>query len=340
MYRYDRYSFFYDYDEDNEDDDEKDEDEEELTEEEEYSSEPLEDAEVDSYDTRRMFYCPTAPEVFPGYDELARLYKEIGDEKYYLWILHFYEKTMTEKCQAQMAENYLFSGLEDLKIAFSIGLREALKKYDPSAGTHFMYYKEYEVRRALYDELPRLIPGCTIQNDKQHRRVKKTMGIYKKTADLPYDERITLLSDEIRLNEKHTKEILLAADLNSHMQPFTKKYEDDDGDESEEEYIPTGEPTPEQQFFLDSEAEALWGAFERLSLKERMMIAESCGFCVDCYGVFILTEEEDGRQVLKSRRPMMNTDIAVLHQCTAKTVANTLKKSLFTESWGIDRKRY
>ena len=27
------------------------------------------------------------------------------------------------------------------------------------------------------------------------------------------------------------------------------------------------------------------------------------------------------------RKPMMNTDIAVFHQCTAKTVANTLKKA-------------
>ncbi len=338
MYRnrkYDRYSRYNDYDDDGDDEDteneeEKDngEEDEDLITEEEFSSEPLEDdAEVDTFITHRMFFCETAPEAFPGYDELARLYKETGDEKYYFWILHFYEHTMTEKCQAQMAENYLFSGLEDLKIAFAMGLYEALQKYDPDVGNHFMKYKEHEVKRALYDELPLLISGYTIQNDKQHRRVKKTMGVYRKNADLPYEERITALSEEIQLTEKHAKEILLAADLNSHMEPLTKPVTDSDGNETEEEWVETLDPTPERQFILEAQAEALWGAFERLSLKERMMIAASCGFCVDCYGTIVLTKDDDGNTVPEKRKPMMNTDIAVIHQCTPKTVASTLKKA-------------
>ena len=71
----------------------------------------------------------------------------------------------------------------------------------------------------------------------------------------------------------------------------------------------------------------MWGAFERLSLKERMMIAASCGFCVDCYGTIVLTKDDDGNTVPEKRKPMMNTDIAVIHQCTPKTVASTLKKA-------------
>ena len=334
MNRYDRYSRYYDDDDEAEgnetEDKEKteDEDEEDLITEWEYSSEPLEDdAEIDTFITHRMFFCETAPEAFPGYDELARLYKETGDEKYYFWILHFYEHTMTEKCQAQMAENYLFSGLEDLKIAFAMGLYEALQKYDPDVGNHFMKYKEHEVKRALYDELPLLISGYTIQNDKQHRRVKKTMGAYKKNADLPYEQRITALAEEIQLTEKHAKEILLAADLNSHMETLTKPVTDNEGNETEEEWIESLDPTPEQKLFLDMRDDALWGAFERLSLKERMMIAASCGFCVNCFGTIVLTKDDDGNTVPAKRRPMMNTDIAVIHQCTPKTVASTLKKA-------------
>ena len=333
MNRYDRYSRYYDDDEDDEDlqdEEEKAEEEEyeDLITEEEFNSEPLEDdAEIDTFITHRMFFCETAPEIFPGYDELARLFKETGERKYYLWILHFYEHTMTEKCQAQMAENYLFSGLEDLKIAFAMGLYEALQKYDPDVGNHFMKYKEHEVKRALYDELPLLISGYTIQNDKQHRRVKKTMGVYKKNADLPYAERITALSEEIQLTEKHAKEILLAADLNSHMETLTKPVTDNEGNETEEEWIESLDPTPEQKLFLDMRDDALWGAFERLSLKERMMIAASCGFCVDCYGTIVLTKDLDGNTVPAKRKPMMNTDIAIIHQCTPKTVASTLKKA-------------
>ncbi len=334
MNRYDRYSRYYDDDDEAEgnetEDKEKteDEDEEDLITEWEYSSEPLEDdAEIDTFITHRMFFCETAPEAFPGYDELARLYKETGDDKYYFWILHFYERRMTEKCQAQMAENYLFSGLEDLKVAFSLGLYEALQKYDPSVGNHFMKFKEYEVKRALYDELPLLISGYTIQNDKQHRRVKKTMGVYKKCADLPYEERISALAEEIQLTEKHTKKILLAADFNSHMETLTKPVADHEGNETEEEWVETLDPTPERQFILEAQAEALWGAFERLSLKERMMIAESCGFCVNCYGKLVLTEDEDGNKTLTPCKPMMKTDIAVKHQCKPKSVADTLKKA-------------
>ncbi|MBR1811384.1 MAG: hypothetical protein IJ766_07065 [Clostridia bacterium] len=69
--------------------------------------------------------------------------------------------------------------------------------------------------------------------------------------------------------------------------------------------------------------EAMWGAFERLSLKERMMIAQSGGFCVDCYGTLVFTEDKNGNKVPAKRKPMMNTDIAVFHQCTAKTVVYT-----------------
>ena len=333
MYRYDRYSRYYDYDvddEDTKDEEEKDKDEEDedLITEEEYFSEPLEDdAEVDTFITHRMFFCESAPEEFPGYDELARLYKETGDKIYYLWILHFYEHTMTEKCQAQMAENYLFSGLEDLKIAFAMGLYEALQKYDPAVGNHFMKYKEHEVKRAIFDELPLLIPGYTNQNDKQHRRVKKTMCVYKKNADLPYEQWLTVVAEEIHLTEKHAKEILLAADLNSHMVTLTKPVADAEGNETEEEWVESFDPTPEQKLFLDMRDHALWGAFERLSLKERMMIAESCGFCVDCYGTLILTKDKDGHKILAKRKPMMNTDIAVFHQCSPKTVAEILKKA-------------
>lgn len=136
-----------------------------------------------------------------------------------------------------------------------------------------------------------------------------------------------MLADEIQLTEKHAKEILLAADLNSHMEILTKSFEDEEGNETEEEYISTTDPTPEQKIFFDMRDNALWGAFERLSLKERMMIAESCGFCVDCYGTLILAEDKNGNMVPVKRKPMMNTDIAVFHQCTAKTVANTLKKA-------------
>lgn len=57
------------------------------------------------------------------------------------------------------------------------------------------------------------------------------------------------------------------------------------------------------------------------------MIAASCGFCVDCYGTIVLTKDDDGNTVPEKRKPMMNTDIAVIHQCTPKTVASTLKKA-------------
>lgn len=111
------------------------------------------------------------------------------------------------------------------------------------------------------------------------------------------------------------------------MEPLTKPVADSDGNEAEEEWVETLDPTPERQFILEAQAEALWHAFERLSLKERMMIAASCGFCVDCYGTLVLTEDKNGNKTFQMRKPMMNTDIAVFHQCTAKTVANTLKKA-------------
>ena len=111
------------------------------------------------------------------------------------------------------------------------------------------------------------------------------------------------------------------------MEPLTKPVVDADGNETEEEWIGSPDPTPEQKLFLDLRDNALWGAFERLSLKERMMIAASCGFCVNCYGTVVLTQDNEGNTVLSKRKPMMNTDIAVIHQCTPKTVASTLKKA-------------
>ncbi len=280
-------------------------------------------------DESRIFTSSSAPFDFPGYDSLARSYANTGEEKYYEWLLHFAEDSMTAHCKKLMKQNNLTDGLSDLKTAYAFGLFKALREFDPSVGTKFMTFASIYVRNELDKTLCSLIPGYSIGTVGEYRRMKRVMALYEARIGESFDEVMKEIAEEIHLSVKKTTEIFLAAARNSHPEPLTKTMADEP-DAIEEEYIPSPIPSPEKQLMLDLRAEALWGSFEKLPLLERMMIAEECGFCVNCYGIFELADDKNGNKVLRSRKPMTRADIAAKHQLSPRTVSSKLNKAYAT----------
>ncbi len=276
-----------------------------------------------------MFVSSSASSDFPGYDSLARSYADTGEDQYYEWLLHFAENSMTALCKKLMRHNNLTDGLSDLKTAYAFGLFKALREFDPSVGTRFMTFASIYVRNELDKTLCSLIPSYSVGTVGEYRRMKRVMALYESRVGEPFDEVMNEIAKEIHLSVKKTTEIFLAAARNSHPEPLTKPMSDEP-DAIEEEYIPSPIPTPEKQLLLELRSEALWGSFEKLPLLERMMIAEECGFCVNCYGIFELVEDNNGNKVLRSRKPMTRADIAAKHQLSPRTVSNKLNKAYAT----------
>ena len=277
-------------------------------------------------DEIRMFVSSSAPVDFPGYDSLAKSYADTGEEKHYEWMLHFIESSMTSYCKKLMRQNNLTDGLSDLKTAYAFGLFKALREFDPFVGTRFMTFASTHVRNELDKTLCSLIPGYSVGTVCEYRRMKRVMALYEARVGEPFDEVMEFIAKEIHLSVKKTTEIFLAAARNSHPEPLTKPVSDEP-DAIAEEYIPSPIPTPEKRLMLDLRAEALWGSFEKLPLLERMMIAEECGFCVNCYGIFELAEDKGGNTVLRSRKPMTRADIAAKHQLSPRALSSKLNRA-------------
>lgn len=320
----------YDYDgEDAEEEENEDAQEEDGKEE--------NNAEYNSRFPKRMFACLSAPSVFPGYDEIARLYAETHDEKYYEWILYYHEGRMTQRCLMAMRQNRLSDGLEDLKLAYAAGLYDALKKYDPDYGTPFMSFKKKYIKGRLNEALSVLLPACTLHSVNEYRHMKTVMAIYAEekekgdASEAAFARAMERAAEKLGLSIKTVAEICIAATRNAESTPLIETYETGDGEEEVTEIVTprTGPITPEELFFADLRGNAVFSAYEGLPFRQRMVTSDFCGFCDGCYGVQVLTEDKNGEPLLKERKALMLTQIAARnHLSDADTVKKILNKAI------------
>ena len=326
----------YDYDgEDAEEEDETEDAEEDDGKEKNEKEEN--DAEYNSRFPKRMFACRTAPSVFPGYDEIARLYAETRNEKYYEWILYYHEGRMTQRCLLAMRQNCLSDGLEDLKLAYAAGLYDALKKYDPNYGTPFMSFKKKYIKGRLNEALSVLLPDCTLHSVNEYRHLKTVMAIYAEekeeggTSEAAFARAMERAAETLGLSIKTVAEICIAATRNAECTPLIEAYETENGEEEVAEIVTprTGPTTPEELFFADLRGNAIFSAYEGLPFRQRMVTSDACGFCDGCFCVQVLAEDKNGEPTLKERKALPLTQIAARNQLSdADTVKKILNKAV------------
>ena len=151
-----------------------------------------------------------------------------------------------------------------------------------------------------------------------YANLRKIMVIYNQSGKKADSQTIKKISEEVHLSEKLVKEMLLSGLQNLSFVDFYKQYADEDAEGSREDvtYDYTFEPC--REVIHIEQHDAVFGAFDKLSYRERQVVRAHLGFCEECHTI-------KGEK----NRPQTFYEIAIDHELSsAEAAENIYKKAL------------
>ena len=262
-----------------------------------------------------------APPKVDDFQEYIVLYLAEKDEKYLGWFLHYYEPRLNTVIMQTVQETAMQGHFADLKQAYIFGICKALQKYDISTGVPFLIFKEFYMKNEIDNYIRTMRMGYSIQSVDEYRTLKKAMALYAKYEYKFDDNTISIISAEIGRSVKDTKEIIRAGIDSTHYTDFYRKYADKDGESTAEVVTVDGTSNPERLFFKQWQTDALFNAYENLDYRERTMVADHLGFCTECYGIYELSKDENGKTFKMLRKGKAYIDLAAEHTLSSPDTA-------------------
>ena len=263
---------------------------------------------------------PAQPKM-SNFQEYITLYLSEKDEKYLSWFLHYYEPRLNTVIMQTVQETAMQGHFADLKQAYIFGICKALQKYDISTGVPFLIFKEFYVKNEIDNYIRTMRQGYSVQSVDEYRTLKKAMALYAKYEYNFDEETITKIAAEIGKSIKDTKEIIRAGIDSTHYTDFYRRYADEDGESTAEDIPADRISNPERLFFKRWQTEALFDAYENLDYRERTMVADHLGFCTECYGIYELGKDENGKPVKLLRKSKAYIDLAAEHTLSSPDTA-------------------
>ena len=98
-------------------------------------------------------------------------------------------------------------------------------------------------------------------------------------------------------------------------------YENEDGESTAEDVTIDTTANPERLFFKQWQAETLFSAYEALDYREHSMVADHLGFCPECYGIYELGKDENGKPIKLLRKWKAYIDLAAEHMLSSPDTA-------------------
>ena len=268
-----------------------------------------------------LYRMKPAPPKMSNFQEYITLYLSEKDEKYLSWFLHYYEPRLNTVIMQTVQETAMQGHFADLKQAYIFGICKALQKYDISTGVPFLIFKEFYVKNEIDNYIRTMRQGYSVQSVDEYRTLKKAMALYAK-YEYNFDaETITKIAAEIGKSIKDTKEIIRAGIDSTHYTDFYRRYADEDGESTAEDIPADRISNPERLFFKRWQTEALFDAYENLDYRERTMVADHLGFCTECYGIYELGKDENGKPVKLLRKSKAYIDLAAEHTLSSPDTA-------------------
>lgn len=255
------------------------------------------------------------------FQEYIALYLAEKDEKYLNWFLHYYEPRLNTVIMQTVQETAMQGHFSDLKQAYIFGICKALQKYDISTGVPFLIFKEFYVKNEIDNYIRTMRQGYSAQSVDEYRTLKKAMALYAKYEYNFDEETIMKIAAEIGKNIKDAKEIIRAGIDSTHYTDFYRKYADEDSESTAEDVTVDNTTNPERLFFKQWQTDALFNAYESLDYRERTMVADHLGFCTECYGIYELGKDENGKPVKLLRKSKAYIDLAAEHTLSSPDTA-------------------
>ena len=262
-----------------------------------------------------------APLKRDDFQEYIALYFAEKDDKYLNWFFHYYEQRINTVIMQTVQETAMQGHFADLKQAYVFGIYKALQKYDISTGVPFLIFKEHYVKNEIDKYISTMRTGYSVQSVDEYRTLKKAIALYAKYEYKFDDNTISIISAEIGRSIKDTKEIIRAGIDSTHYTDFYRKYADEDGESTADDVTTDTTTNPERLFFKGWQAEALFTAYETLDYRERTMVADHLGFCPECYGIYELGKDENGKPIKLLRKGKAYIDLAAGHMLSSPDTA-------------------
>ena len=280
-----------------------------------------------------LYRIKPAPPKMSDFQEYIALYLAEKDEKYLSWFLHYYEPRLNTVIMQTVQETAMQGHFADLKQAYIFGICKALHKYDISAGVPFLIFKEFYVKNEIDNYIRTMRQGYSVQSVDEYRTLKKAMALYAKYEYNFDEETIMKIAAEIGKNIKDTKEIIRAGVDSTHYTDFYRRYADEDGESTAEDITADKTSDPERLFFKQWQTDALFDAYENLDYRERTMVADHLGFCTECYGIYELGRNENGKPVKLLRKSKAYIDLAAEHTLSSPDTAFRIVNGAYEKMW-------
>lgn len=268
-----------------------------------------------------LYRMKPAPPKMDDFQKYIAIYLAEKDEKYLSWFLHYYEPRLNTVIMQTVQETAMQGHFADLKQAYIFGICKALQKYDISTDVPFLIFKEFYVKNEIDNYIRTMRQGYSVQSVDEYRTLKKAMALYAKYEYNFDEETITKIAAEIGKNIKDTKEIIQAGIDSTHYTDFYRRYADEDGESTAEDITSDGTSNSERLFFKQWRTDALFNAYENLDYRERTMVADHLGFCTECYGIYELSKDENGKPVKLLRKSKAYIDLAAEHTLSSPDTA-------------------
>ena len=208
-----------------------------------------------------------------------------------------------------------------LKASIYFRYLQSTEKNDISTGVPFLIFKEFYVKNEIDNYIRTMRQGYSVQSVDEYRTLKKAMALYAKYECNFTEETITKIAAEIGKSIKDTKEIIRAGIDSTHYTDFYRRYADEDGESTAEDIPADRTSDPERLFFKQWQTDALFDAYENLDYRERTMVADHLGFCTECYGIYELGKDENGKSVKILRKGKAYIDLAAEHTLSSPDTA-------------------
>ena len=208
-------------------------------------------------------------------------------EYYFRGFLHYYERTISRIVNGFLLRYALGEHFEDLKQEAILGILEALEHYDSGQKTTFCKYANRYIENKLHDYARRMRRGCTVETNYAYDKLRKVMAIFNEYGSHNDTETISRVAKAANIDIGETKELIQDALLNMQCTDIFRSYGADDGEpeDSREEIIVSSYSTPYQKLAVEYEMQPLWAAWNNLTLREKDIVSDRLGFCLECYGV-------------------------------------------------------
>ena len=169
--------------------------------------------------------------------------------------------------------------------------------------------------------------GFTMQSKDEYERLRKTMRKFNQLGGQLNEQTVAQVAEHIKCPPEKTKEIIQSALQNMQFVEYYRQYADEDSEEGREEIAWDETSATEQLYFRIEQAKKVMSTFETLNYRERAIVADHLGFCMDCYGAEYLDEfdlDEHGKPKRKKKKPAPFIELAVDHGLASPDTADKI----------------